>query len=343
MLLHAHWLALRFGSGDLPRPTGRGQACPPGSYWPHQAWRNTAACFIVLAVVVGLSAQPRRFAVRRPASNWAPRPIPVNDPGTARPEWSFRGLYQLHETLSGWPEMVSIFVIPGLTVLLFFAMPLIGRNLAGRALNIVLTLLVLGGLGVLTWQSYADDAKNEKYQAALEEGREQAERVKELAAVAAEDSRQRRADAAAHGRQDPRPATVQSALRQLPRLQRPASGITRPEKPTAADLYGFAGRPWLTEFLTVKGISSPKFFGNTKFKQKKMYGFLKETFADFKAKEQQQIILALSHEAGLKSQRDADARDAANIAAGKDLIAENCTDCHAFHSQSKGTGTRART
>ena len=67
--------------------------------------------------------------------------------------------------------MVSIFVIPGLTVLLFLAMPFIGRNLAGRVLNIALTLLVLGGLGVLTWQSYTGDAKNQKYQAALEEGR----------------------------------------------------------------------------------------------------------------------------------------------------------------------------
>ena len=56
------------------------------------------------------------------------------------------------------------------------------------------------------------------------------------------------------------------------------AGITRPEKPTATDLYGYASREWLTEFLKVKGISSPKFFGNTKFKQKKMYGFIKETF-----------------------------------------------------------------
>ena len=70
----------------------------------------------------------------------------------------------------------------------------------------------------------------------------------------------------------------------------PGSGITRPEKPTSADLFGFASRQWLTDFLKVKGISSPRFFGNTKFKQKKMYGFIKETFADDEAKEQQQII-----------------------------------------------------
>ena len=218
ILLHAH-LASRHGleAAELPARSGRETGGEGTPYWPQQAWRDAAACFIVLAVVVGLSA---RHGVRGPQAGielGAPA-NPVDDPGTARPEWSFRGLYQLHETLSGWPEMVSIFVIPGLTVLLFFAMPYIGRNPAGRALNIALTLLVLGGLGVLTWRSYSSDAKNEKYQAALEEGREQAQRVKELAELAAEDPRQRRADAAAHGRQDPRPAIVQSALRQLPRL-----------------------------------------------------------------------------------------------------------------------------
>ena len=116
--------------------------------------------------------------------------------------------------------------------------------------------------------------------------------------------------------------------------------ITRPEKPTAADLHGYASRPWLGEFLTVKGISSPKFFGNTKFKLKKMYGFIKETFSDFEAKEKEQIIQALSHEAGLKSQQSADSRDQANITAGNKLIAENCMDCHTFHGKGGGTGAK---
>ena len=149
----------------------------------------------------------------------------------------------------------------------------------GPGLNIALTLLVLGGLGVLTWQSYSGDAKNEKYQAALQEGRQQAERVKELA-------------------ESPQKIPVGGALALLrgdaktqgPRLfnqhcaschdysGRDRCGITRPDKPTAADLYGFAGRKWLTGFLAVNGITSPKYFGNTKFKKKKMYGFIKETF-----------------------------------------------------------------
>ena len=100
-----------------------------------------------------------------PASNSAPANT-VDDPGTARPEWSFRGLYQLHEKLAAYPEIVSIMVIPGVTVLLFFAMPFIGRNLVGRVFNVILVLAVLGGVAALAWQSYAEDAKNEKYQAA---------------------------------------------------------------------------------------------------------------------------------------------------------------------------------
>ena len=331
VLLHAH-LAARYGL-----EAGKSDVAAP--YWPQQTWRDAAACCLVVAVVLGLSASHGVSSPQAGIELGAPANS-VDDPGTARPEWSFRGLYQLHETLGGWPEMVSIFLIPGVTVLLLFAMPLTGRNLAGRALNIALILLVLGGLTALSWQSYAGDAKNEKYQAALEAGRQQAQRVKELA-------------------QSPQKIPASGALTLLrmdaktqgPRLfnqhcaschdfSRPASGITRPEKPTASDLDGFAGRHWLTEFLTVKGIASPKYFGNTKFKQKKMFGFIKETFADFEAKEKQQIIQALSHEAALKSQRDDDTRDQTNITAGTALITDNCTDCHAFHSQSKGTGAK---
>jgi len=342
ILFHAH-LAWRHG---LESAAG-GKAAP---YWPQQAWRDMAACCVVLAVVVGLSA---RHGVAGPQAGielGAPAD-PVNDPGTARPEWSFRGLYQLHDSLSGWPEIVSIFAIPGVTVLLFFAMPWIGGTLAGRALNIVLTLVVLGGLAALSWQSYASDAKNEKYQEALEAGRQQAERVKELAYSPAD---------------SPQKIPVSGALTLLhtdaktqgPRLfnqhcaschdySDPASGIGRPEKPTAADLRGFASREWLTEFLTVKGFTSPKFFGNTKFKQKEMYRFLKETFhgEDMKPEERQLIIRALSAEAQLKSQFDADKTDAVDVNKGKKLMEanpnrESCADCHAFHNKGSGTGAQ---
>jgi ubiquinol-cytochrome c reductase cytochrome b subunit len=336
ILFHAH-LSARHGleEGDDAVP-----------YWPQQAWRDAAACFIVLAAVVALSA---RHGISLPQAGielGAPAD-PVEDPGTARPEWSFRGLYELHELLGGLPEKISIFVIPGLTVLLMFAMPWIGRNLPGRALNIILALLVFGGMGWLAWLSYTADARNVKYQAASEECRRLAERVKELA-------------------QSPQKIPVGGALTLLradPKIQGPRlfnqhcaschdySGqslvaITRPEKQTATDLHGYASREWLTEFFKVDdksapkfyAISSPKFFGNTKFKQAKMYGFIKEHFADFEPEEKQQVILALSHEAALPSQADADVRDKTIIEAGRAFITDNCTECHTFHDHGTASG-----
>ena len=364
--LHA-WLAARHNAGEssgkgdspifakpsppAPLPEGEGSyvRAKIGTvpYWPQQACRDAAACLIVLAIIVGLSL---RNGVHRPHAGielGAPANT-VDDPGTARPEWSFRGLYELHEKLAAYPEIVSIMLIPGVTVLLLFAMPLIGRNLAGRVFNVLLLLAVLGGVAALAWQSYAEDAKDEKYQAALVAGKTEAERAKELAM-------QPSPEEAAKGQQvgdAPRiPAGgARTLLREDSKTQGPRlfnqhcaschdfsgmAGITRPDKPTAADLAGFAGRKWLKEFLTVDGIGGPKYFGNTKFKRAKMYEFVKETFTDYEEKEKAQIIAALSHEAELKSQSAADASGKADIAAGTKLITENCTECHVFHGPDK--------
>jgi ubiquinol-cytochrome c reductase cytochrome b subunit len=336
VLLHAH-LAARHGL-----EAAGGEGSPLGvPYWPRQAWRDAAACCVVMAVVVGLSA---RHGVTGPQAGielGAPA-NPVDGPGTARPEWSFRGLYELHELLAAraWPEMVSIMVIPGLAVLLFFAMPWIGRPLsagglggAGRALNIVLALVIFGGTGVLAWQSYSEDAKNDKYQAALTAGREQAERVKELAAGPEKIPVSGALTLLQNDAKTQGPLLFSQHCASCHDYSGPATGIARPAKPTAADLYGFAGRAWLTEFLTANGISSPKNFGNTKFKHGKMYEFIKETYAGFKPNEKEQIVAALSREADLKSQREADTGDEKKFAAGRQLIKENCSGCHAFHDK----------
>ena len=117
----------------------------------------------------------------------------------------------------------------------------------------------------------------------------------------------------------------------------PSSGITRPDKPTAADLYGFAGREWLTGFMTTQGFKSAKYFGHTKFtpeNKSKMYEFLQETFSGFEKAEKQQVIRAVSFEAGLKPQRNADTRamPRTSLPAGN-FIKDNCGGCHAFHGK----------
>ncbi len=253
------------------------------------------ACLLVLAVIVGLSA---RHGVTSPQAGielGAPA-NPVDDPGTARPEWSFRGLYELHELLRvRGPKMISILIIPGLAVtLLFFAIPLVGQNIAGRVLNIALVLFIFGGVAVLAWQSYSEDAKNPKYQAALQAGREQAERVKELA-----DSPQKipvsgaltllQTDAKTQG-----PILFNQYCASCHDFSGPDSGITRPAKPTAADLYGFASRAWLTEFMTAKGISRAQLSSATREipSKRKCTSFSRTPLPDFKVEEQQQIIAA---------------------------------------------------
>ncbi len=342
ILLHARTVA-RHGLEPARSPSAV-------AYWPRQACRDTAACLIVLAIIMGLSVRHGANGPHAGIELGAPAD-PVDDPGTARPEWSFRGLYQLHESLVALPEMVSIFIIPGLTVLSFFAMPWIGRSRPGRMLNSAITLGVMGALAGLTWYSYAADAKNEKYQAALQAGREEAGRVKELITRPSPEDVAKSRDSS----ESPR-IPVSGALTLLqddPKTQGPRlfnqycaschdysgpalGGITRPEKPTAADLYGYASRAWLTEFLTVKGIAGPKYFGNTKFRRSKMYGFVKDTFSDYEDVEKKQIIAALSHEANLKS--EGAAIDASGLAAGTKLIGENCTECHTFHGKGMSSG-----
>ena len=105
-------------------------------------------------------------------------------------------------------------------------------------------------------------------------------------------------------------------------------------QPTAPDLYRFASRPWLAAFLDPKQISGPRFFGNTKFRRALMPSFVKNTLSklDERGKaELQDLIAALSAEAGLRSQRGAGRRDAAKIKAGRAALTSfGCTDCHKF-------------
>ena len=101
---------------------------------------------------------------------------------------------------------------------------------------------------------------------------------------------------------------------------------------TAPNLYGFASRAWLAGFLNPKHIAGPEYFGNTSHREGTMVGFANDTLAGWPPEETKNVLLALSAEAGLKSQTDADRKDAERIEAGRKLIAdgERCASCHKF-------------
>jgi ubiquinol-cytochrome c reductase cytochrome b subunit len=115
-----------------------------------------------------------------------------------------------------------------------------------------------------------------------------------------------------------------------------ASGAEEPapaKRSTAADLAGFASRPWIAGLLNPEKIAGPEYFGNTAHREGEMAGFVKETLAGWPADEVQNVVMALSAEAQLKSQAVADQQDAARIEAGRKLIADGdrCASCHKFH------------
>jgi mono/diheme cytochrome c family protein len=117
-----------------------------------------------------------------------------------------------------------------------------------------------------------------------------------------------------------------------------------PESPSAPDLAGFASREWIKGLMDPATIDSEKYYGpRTKAHAGKMVKYVKEDVAKFNSKEQDQlraVIKALSAEAKLPSQAQADAADAAEIAAGRKFIGDAglvCTDCHTFHGE-KGKG-----
>ncbi|MSU34856.1 MAG: c-type cytochrome [Pedosphaera sp.] len=134
--------------------------------------------------------------------------------------------------------------------------------------------------------------------------------------------------------------TVQ-ALRDLnPRLGDklvPGEKLAVHPPPTAADLKGFANRDWIAGLLDSDRIVSAHYFGGTKFKDGRMARYVTKDVARFTPAQKEQlkeVIVALSAEAGLKSQAEPDRRDGAVIEKGRQRMTNDemrCTECHQFH------------
>ncbi|MGA2619182.1 MAG: cytochrome b N-terminal domain-containing protein [Thermoguttaceae bacterium] len=344
VLLHA-WLARRDGlATDTPKsPSLEIPKSPPSPYWPRQALRDMTACLVVLAVVLALSLQHGVAGPEAGVELGAPANL-VDDPGTARPEWSFRGLFQFRELFMHWlpksPELVPIFVISGLVVLVFFAMPWIGHSPAGHRLNVAFTAVVLLGLAALTWRSYSEDARNVDYLSAVRAGRLEGQRAKELSLGLGIPA----GGALALLRDDPQTQGPRlfkqycSACHDCSGSSRRLTGNDGQEPASAPNLYGFAGREWVRGLFDPRQIKGPMYFGNTKLKRGQMPAFVEETLSSAEPEEIDRLTMALSAEAKLKSQRPIDARDAARIAQGKRMLAQECTDCHTFHGKGTAKG-----
>ncbi len=313
-------------------------------YWPAQAWRGAVACLVVLAVILLLSCQHGLTPPEAGATLLSPADTdPANGYNAARPEWFLVGVYEFSHLFAGQWAIIPIFIVPGLLVCIVLIMPFLAKRSLGHAFNVAFTVALLIALGGLSYYSLAKDRDNPSHQRAIAWEQKQALRVCELV------------------RRDGIPASgALSLLRSDPKTQGPrlfaancsschdhATGNDptddiRAEKSSAPNLAGFASRKWIAGLMDPKQILSPQYFGHTKFRTGKMARWVKDTLGEpdeDQKKNLKMVVMALSAEAKLPSQREADLKDAAIIEKGRKLLVDEfrCTDCHGFHGKGPKT------
>jgi len=339
LLLWAHlalWRRVRVVTAAPPFPAG--------PYWPAQAVRNAAACLLLMAVVLVLVGKEG---------------VPLGSPAdttqfydAARPEWSLRGVYGLSEMIPGsgifgtglsW-KIFPIFILPGLTVLVFLAMPFVARWRGGYWLNVGILLALGGGLAVLSLLSYRQDAKDPKYQAAVAEEQQLARRTVELAKGLGIPP----TGALSLLKNDPKTEGARLFGQHCASCHAHVGGLGkefRLEKPTAPNLGGFGTPQQVRGWLDPDRIQSPDYFGGTAFKNGDMVRAIKDMYADLDADElkevQQQmdsIALMLAAEANLPHQQAELAQQKDRIAEGRKLFQQNCAGCHRLHGKGTHSG-----
>ena len=308
----------------------RGGARADGQFWPDQALRDAVACLAVMAAVLYLVIRTGGAHLGAPAD-------PSEPFAAARPEWYFMFLFQWLKYFPAGTEVIGAIVIPGLVVTLVALMPFAGRWRLGHRFNLGLTGALLAGVALLTWLAYAQDRADPDFVAAQHEAEAAAQRVAELAQ-------------GPDGIPPPGALTLlhNDPLTQGPRLfaDRCASchsydghdglGNELAEPQTAADLKGFASREWVTGLLDPELVATPRYFGGTDFVRGRMVRMVRSRIAGLDAAQREQlakVVKALSAEAALPGQAEADQTDREEIMEGAALLSSEpigCTECHEF-------------
>ncbi len=345
-LIFAH-VALFRRHGITARQPHRG---PDAKFWPDQVLKDAVACLAVMAAVLILVWWRGGAELMAPAN-------PAENYSAARPDWYFMGLFQLlkfQDKFQGLPGGGLIWcavIIPGIIALFLLAMPFVGRWRVGHVFNLGALWSGLGIFTALTAMAFWKDYKDPHFIGAVKQAHHEAARTKDLAIARGVPPE----GALALLRDD--------VLIQAPKLfaakcaschsynGHDGTGLPLVDKQTAADLAGWGSRDWLRKFMDPKHIMTDAMWGGTAFVQpakgrnrSSMVDYVVDEVPklDAAGKEQmERVILALSAEAELPAQREADAKDAAAITQGRIDFGEmglNCADCHEFRGEGGGKG-----
>ena len=327
------------------------------AFWPDQVLKDAVACLAVLATVLFLLLKSRILGTHGPMGVELGAPADPTEPfSAARPDWYFLFLFQFLKYFPGQSEVLGAFVIPALVFGVIALMPFIGNWKLGHRFNLVFLSCLLLGAGLLTLAAWHEDWSNPTYLASVRTTERDAARVRELANSP---SGIPVAGAVTLLRNDPftqGPKIFAAKCASCHRFDgHDGTGVLVKDAQSASDLKGFASREWLAGLLDPERIGTTNYFGATKHRSGKMAKFVHEKVAAFSPEKKEQlgkVIAAVSSEAQLKSQHEADAKGAPLIAEGKQLFGEdgvNCANCHQFYKKDEdatapdltGYGSRA--
>lgn len=331
-VIHLHQV-YRHGLAPLSEPERQRR---PTSYWPDQTVRNMVLFGVLFGTVAVLA-----WKVGAPLD----APADPELPHTPRPEWYFLWLFELRGYFATRWEFLATIVVPAAVLLFLLAIPFFDRVFPRRASAVMRWTVVLVGCGAwagLTGASLLRDARDDEYQASLVRSTELAHRARVLA--------------------DRGPISPQGSatlLRNDPKTQGPllfakhcaachahvdeqGRGIEA-EDQKASNLYAFASRGWIAGLFDPAQIAGEHYFGNTSFADGDMVDTIQTAFQEAETEQHkaelrqrlQKVAWALSAEAALPAQVEADRREAGVIDEGRKLLTGDlgCTECHKFRDE----------
>lgn len=312
---------------------------PDAAFWPDQVLKDAVACLAVLAVVLFILVKPSLSGSGAPGIELGTPADPSEPYSAARPDWYFLFLFQFLKYFPGESEVLGAFVIPGLVFAVIALMPFIGRWKLGHRFNVLFLFTLLAGAGALTVAVLKEDRANPTYVQAVRQAEHEAARVRELAGSPAGIPV---AGAVTLLRNDPLtqgPKIFSAHCASCHRYEGHDGLSMKPKgAQSASDLKGFASREWLAGLLDPARVATTNYFGATTHLKGKMVKFVNDRVAAFTPEKKEQlakVIIAVSAEAGLPLQREADSRDAALIDEGRTFFSEgvSCSNCHQFRAK----------
>jgi ubiquinol-cytochrome c reductase cytochrome b subunit len=327
-----------------------------GWFWPAQAFRDMLVSMLIFGVLVGLvlwgdghKVEPAARSAEQPAAQtglWdriahagregrganLDAPADPSKSYPARPEWYFLFLFQLLKYFEGDQEIIGTVIIPQAAVFVLVLLPLLGYGRMrpfGHAVGILVIIALLGGVGFLTYQAFAQDRADTESARKFREEVDNAETLAGRAIQLAGDG----IPPEGAGRllqRDPLTKGGELFSQSCATCHNHAPDVEK-DRATASDLAGFGSKEWIVGLL--REPESPKYFGHTQLKQ--MSSWVKRTRAKAK-KEGKEAELDAEFEqiagwlAGHPRAAVPREDDQGAFAQGYRSFAKRCGECHAY-------------